>query len=118
MEQPKTAAIYCRTAVRDDLAIENQKTVLTRLATAQGYGQPLIFIDNGVSGLKYSRPAFDELNAAIDSGTVGAVFIHDLSRIGRNYIQTEKWLERVHSKGIKLISACEGEMGGGVIYGA
>jgi DNA invertase Pin-like site-specific DNA recombinase len=117
MEQVKTAAIYCRTAVRDDTAIERQKTELTRLATEQGYEQPFIFIDNGISGLKYSRPAFDELNAAIGNTSINAVFIRDLSRIGRNFVQTAQWIEQVQSRGITLISACEGKLRGGLTYG-
>jgi DNA invertase Pin-like site-specific DNA recombinase len=118
MAQEKTAAVYCRTAHRDDSVIENQKAELTRLANGQGYGRFLVFTDNGASGANLNRPGFDELNTAIDSGAVHTVFVRDISRIGRDWILTEQWLERLHRKGIALMSANEGALLGGDGYGA
>jgi DNA invertase Pin-like site-specific DNA recombinase len=118
MERAKTAAVYCRTAQRDDSVIENQKTQLIRLANGQGYGRVLVFTDNGASGLNLNRPGFAAMNAAIDSGEVHAVFVGNISRIGRSFILTKQWLERLQGKGVALIAAGVYVPAGGVGYGA
>jgi DNA invertase Pin-like site-specific DNA recombinase len=118
MAQEKTAAVYCRTAQKDDAASENQKAQLTRLANEQGYGRVLVFTDNGVSGATMNRPGFAAMNAAIDRGEIHSVLVSNLSRIGRNYIQTEQWIERLYGENVALIAADIGVLTGGVGYGA
>ena len=117
MAQEKIAAVYCRTALANDSVIENQKVELTRLAHRQGFDKVLVFTDNGVSGATMNRPGFTAMNAAIDSGEVHAVFVSNLSRVGRNFIQTEQWLEWIQDKGVALITADVGVLAGGVGYG-
>ena len=85
-----TAALYPRLS-RDDgevgesNSIQNQKKLLTKAAQEMGYTNLLIFSDDGVSGTTMNRPGFKAMIAEIEKGGIGAVFVKDLSRLGRNY---------------------------------
>jgi DNA invertase Pin-like site-specific DNA recombinase len=118
MAQTKTAAIYCRAACKDDSVIESQKAQLTKCAKAQGYDKMLVFIDNGTSGVNFNRHGFNQLNTAIDNGTVHAVFVRNISRIGRDFIRTGQWIKRLQNKGAALISVDDNVFVGGDGYGA
>ncbi len=50
-----------------------------------GYTNLLIFSDDGVSGTTMNRPGFKAMIQEIEKGAIGAVFVKDLSRLGRNY---------------------------------
>ena len=47
-----------------------------------------VYIDDGYSGLNFDRPAFKRLIADIELGKINLVITKDLSRLGRNYLQT------------------------------
>ena len=52
-----------------------------------------VYIDDGYSGLNFDRPAFKRLIADIESGNINLVIIRDLSRFGRDYLQTGYYTE-------------------------
>jgi DNA invertase Pin-like site-specific DNA recombinase len=117
MAQTRTAAIYCRTAYKDDSVIESQKAGLTQNAKARGYDRLLVFTDNGAIGTNFNRHGWRQLNTAIDNGTVGAVFVRNISRISRNFILMEQWIEQLQSKGVNLIAVDDNIFVGGNGYG-
>ena len=87
------AAIYCRLSKDDEQAgesvsIETQKMMLLDYCRENGYEIYDIYVDDGFSGLNFNRPAFIRLLNDIDNGKVNLVITKDLSRLGRDYIQT------------------------------
>jgi DNA invertase Pin-like site-specific DNA recombinase len=67
-----------------------------------------IYIDDGYSGTNFSRPGFQAMLAAIYAGKVNCVIVKDLSRFGRDYLDTGKYLERdFPALGVRFISVTE-----------
>lgn len=93
------AAIYVRLSVEDSrtrtLSIETQQLIISRFLEQN----PEIsvydtYIDNGVSGRTFHRPAFQQMLADIEAGLVNCVIVKDLSRLGRNSIDTGYYIEQ------------------------
>jgi len=102
MEQTKSAAVYCKLAQADDEATVLQKERVSRYAAELGYTDPIIYADNGASGLTFDRPAFSAMNADIAAGKIGAVVTLSSSRIGRNAIEALAWMDKARRKGVVL----------------
>ena len=68
-------------------------------ALAYGVGQRLDegkeYADDGYSGVNFDRPAFQEMMDDVKAGRINCIIVKDLSRFGRNYIETGKYLEQV-----------------------
>ena len=84
-----TAAIYLRLS-RDDgsdaesNSIGNQREILNRYATDQGFIVHKEYVDDGWSGTNFERPQFKKMVEDIEAGGIGIVLIKDLSRLGRH----------------------------------
>ena len=50
-------------------------------------------MDDGFSGLNFNRPGFQKLLSDIDRGSICTVITKDLSRLGRDYIQTGYYID-------------------------
>ncbi len=53
------------------------------------------FADDGYSGTNFDRPAFKKMMEEVEQGRVDCIIVKDLSRLGRNYIETGRYLERI-----------------------
>ena len=53
------------------------------------------YVDDGYSGTSYERPGFQQLMEDVNSGKINCIVVKDLSRLGRNYIETGRYLERI-----------------------
>ncbi len=63
-------------------------------ATAEfGYSRVLEFLDDGISGWTFDRPGFRAMEQSIIKGEIDAVFVKDMSRLGRNYLQCGYYTE-------------------------
>ena len=87
-----TAFLYPRLSRDDNLdgdsySIQNQKKLLTKAAKDMGYTNLVTFCDDGVSGVTMDRPGFNAMIAELEKGHAAAVFVKDMSRLGRNYIE-------------------------------
>lgn len=69
------------------LHISSQKKLLTKAAKEKGYTHLVHFYDDGISGVTMDRPEFNRMMEQLELGKAGAVFVKDLSRLGRNYIE-------------------------------
>ena len=62
-------------------------------------------IDDGYSGVLFDRPAFQEMMRMIEQGEVNCVIVKDLSRLGREYIETGRYMRRVFpAYGVRFIA--------------
>lgn len=67
-----------------------------------------VYEDNGWTGTVMRRPAFDELMEDVRKGLIKAIVVRDLSRFGRNYIETGTYLEKIFPRlGVRFISVKE-----------
>ena len=94
----KITALYCRLS-RDDeyngdsMSIQTQKAMLRHYADENGHTNCRYFVDDGVSGTTFEREGFQSMIAEIENGKIGTVIVKDLSRLGREYLQTGYYTE-------------------------
>lgn len=101
--ETKITALYERLSRDDDQAgdsnsIKNQKRYLEGYAADHGYTNCVHYTDDGWSGGNFDRPAWKQLVADIEAGKVAHLLVKDLSRIGRDYLQTGFYTEVVFRK--------------------
>ena len=94
----KITALYERLSRDDDQvgdsnSIVNQKKYLESYAEQKGYTNIVHYTDDGWSGGNFNRPAWKQLEADIEAGKVAHVIVKDMSRIGRDYLQTGFYTE-------------------------
>lgn len=97
--QEYNVAIYCRLSSEDrnvevSSSIKTQEESLTDYVNKQGWNIYKIYSDDGVSGTVFDRPSFNEMIEDIKKKRVNLVITKDLSRLGRNYIQSGYYLEQ------------------------
>ena len=106
----KITALYERLSRDDEAAgdsnsIVNQKMLLEGYANQHGFTNISHYTDDGWSGGNFERPAWKRLIADIEAGKVGVVIAKDMSRIGRDYLQTGFYTEVLfREKGVRFIA--------------
>lgn len=95
-------ALYIRLSLEDEkydsMSIENQQNLLREKAMSlPEYSSCEIkeFIDNGYTGTNFERPAVQQLLEMVTSGKISTILVKDLSRFGRNSIETGYFIEKV-----------------------
>jgi len=91
------AGLYLRLSREDgegeSQSIASQRLLLTNYCAQQGIPIGGEYVDDGYSGTNFQRPAFLRLLADIEAGLIDVVITKDLSRLGRNYLQTGQLIE-------------------------
>ena len=79
------------------MSISNQHLILDRHISEMGIPniKVLEFVDNGYSGMDFERPAVQELLELVRIGAVHCIIVKDMSRFGRNLIDTGYYIEKV-----------------------
>lgn len=98
LEPEKITALYERLSrddeqIGDSNSIVNQKTMLESYAAQRGFTNTQHYTDDGWSGANFERPSWKQLVADIEAGKVGCVIAKDMSRVGRDYLQTGFYTE-------------------------
>lgn len=97
-QSEKITALYCRLS-RDDMlqgesnSITNQKSIVSKYAKDNGFQNPQFFVDDGYSGVSFTRPSFMELMELAEAGKVETIIVKDHSRLGRNRLVVGQLLE-------------------------
>lgn len=91
-------ALYARLSQEDALdgesnSIANQKKILLKYATDNSFPNPTFFIDDGVSGVTFDRPGWNEMIRLAEAGKVKTVIVKDMSRMGRDYLKVGYYTE-------------------------
>ena len=91
--------IYCRLSLDDGSvgesgSIQTQKMMLEKYCKDNHYTIKEIYIDDGVSGLTFNRSGFQRMLKDIEAGKINMVITKDLSRLGRDYLQTGYYTEQ------------------------
>ena len=104
------ACIYLRLS-RDDgdnvesNSIINQRSLLRDYARNHNFTILEEFVDDGISGLIFNRPDFNRMMAMVNDKVIDTIIVKDLSRFGRDYIETGKYLQRIFpAMGVRFIS--------------
>jgi len=108
------AAIYCRLSKDDDLkgesaSIANQRDMLEKYCRKQGWEVVSVYQDDGYTGLNMERPGLKRMLQAVEQRQVNLVITKDLSRLGRNYLQTGYLTEDFFPRnGVRYIAMNDG----------
>lgn len=91
-------ALYLRLSRDDDNAgesnsIATQRMMLRRYAEQNNLRVVDEYIDDGFSGTNFDRPNFQRMISDIEDGKINCVVTKDLSRLGRNYLETGQYME-------------------------
>ncbi|MCR4660975.1 MAG: recombinase family protein [Clostridia bacterium] len=68
--------------------------ILTKYALDHNFNIYNYYIDDGFTGTSFNRPGFKQLINDIESGLIDIVITKDLSRLGRDYLESGKYIER------------------------
>ena len=114
MQETYNVGIYCRLSREDErtgesVSVENQREMLSRYVREQGWNLYAAYCDDGVSGTTFDRPGFNQLIADATAGKINLVLCKDLSRLGRDYIESGKYTDIVFpSLGCRFIALNDG----------
>ena len=111
-------AIYIRLSKEDvdrgydeSESIKNQRTLLTEYVQKLGWKYQLkdTYIDQGFTGTNFNRPDFQRMVRDIENGKINMVVTKDLSRLGRDYIETGEYIEKwFPENNVRYVSVTDG----------
>lgn len=114
VKDEKITALYERLS-RDDLlegdsnSIINQKRMLEEFVVQHGFKNWVHYTDDGISGGTFDRPSWKRMIADIEAGKIGTVIVKDMSRAGRDYLQTGFYTEVMfRQKNVRFIAIANG----------
>ena len=119
----KITALYCRLSqddgnVGDSMSIQSQKAILEKYAREMGKVAYSFYVDDGYSGTNFQRPSFQRMIADIEDGKIDTVITKDLSRLGRNYLESGAYIEvffpQHHVRYIAVNDGVDSEQSGGL----
>lgn len=108
-------AIYARLSVENSGKDDDGNSLQNQIAVCEDYldGCPYlrlteVYSDNGKTGTVFDRPAWNRLMEDVRTGKVQCIVVRDLSRFGRDYVETGKYLEKIFpALGTRFISVKE-----------
>lgn len=100
-DKPFQVAVYARLSFESE-ANRERDTVETQIAYIKNFVSEQtdmiiadVYVDRSISGTSFDRPEFDRMMQDIRQGKINTVITRDLSRLGRNYIESGNYIERV-----------------------
>jgi site-specific DNA recombinase len=112
-ERPRRVVLYRRVSALmgrsgdDFLSPDLQLHAMQRLVTIAGLQQVDVVDDIDVSGRTFSRDGLDKIRTMVEAHTIDAIAVYDVSRLGRNVLESLRFLAWIAEHGVTIISACE-----------
>ena len=106
----KKVGLYYRLSKDDEragesLSIENQRRILRKYVSEQGWELIDEYVDDGVSGTSFEREGVQRMLEDAKNGRIDVIIVKDLSRFGRNYIQVGQYIDYIFpTYGIRFIA--------------
>ena len=103
-------ACYCRLSKDDEqdgssVSIETQSNILSDYCKTNSFQIFDFYCDDGFTGTNFDRPEFKRMMSDAESGKINTIVVKDLSRLGRNYIETGRLIEETFpEKGVRFIA--------------
>lgn len=88
-------------------SLTNQRKIIYEYAIANGYEIVGESFDDNVSGMHFQREGIEKIYEAVDAGSIEAIIVKDLSRLGRHRTQTALFIDYLREKNVRVISATE-----------
>ncbi|MGG7163412.1 recombinase family protein [Clostridium ihumii] len=86
-------------------SISNQRQIIKSYAKEKSFNIIAEYVDDGFSGYNFERPNFKKMIEELENGKFKIIIVKDLSRFGRDYIESGKYLQKIFpEKGIRFIS--------------
>ena len=90
-------------------SVTNQRQILVNYVRQNGFNLVEEYIDDGYSGTNFDRPAFKKMIQDIENKKINLVIVKDLSRLGRDHVNTGYYMERYFPEHkVRFISLMEG----------
>ena len=96
------AFLYCRVAHDDGFSLDAQATTLRHYASRAGYTIVGASSEQG-NGLTLDRPALQEVTQAVLAGKVDVVLVQSISRIGREWLMTQEYIDLLTKNNVQLL---------------
>jgi DNA invertase Pin-like site-specific DNA recombinase len=104
---PPRVAIYARVSTTEQ-STDAQVDRLQSFCVAQGWGQALVFRDDGVSGVRDNRPQLDALRERTRRGEISAVVVTKMDRLGRSLGMILRFWDEADAAGVRVIVTDQG----------
>lgn len=114
------AAVYLRLSREDGDVTDGGKSVSNSIANQNELVMDFLkshpeiavidtYTDDGFTGVNFERPEFQRMLSDIREGKIDCVIVKDLSRFGRNYIESGRYIEKIFPMlGIRFIAITDG----------
>jgi putative DNA-invertase from lambdoid prophage Rac len=99
---PRRAAIYARVSTAEQ-SCDAQVERLRSYCVAQGWDDPLVFRDDGISGVRDNRPQLDALRERIHRGEVSTVVVTKMDRLGRSLGMILRFWDECDGVGVRVV---------------
>jgi site-specific DNA recombinase len=104
------AAVYTRFSSdrQRDSSTHDQFRNCDRRLTAERLQLHKHYADEAISGTTTDRPGYQEMLADADAGKFQVLLIDDLSRLGRDQVETERAIRRLEFRGVRILAVSDG----------
>ena len=104
------AWLYYRLSRDEDAelnSLTNQKNILVEYAKANGHEIVGESFDDNVSGMHFNREGINKIYEQVEQGTIEAIIVKDMSRLGRHKTQTALFIDYLREHDVRVLSVTE-----------